>query len=117
MDNSWISMNPPGDHKRSETFTITGSTSLPAKSIIQVIIVQSGSSAAKIRTLDDCITEKQKCVLYFAKAAETATGINRWSITSDDSMNLFRNESLNRFTVIAENAAGNISARSEFGLT
>jgi hypothetical protein len=110
-------MNSPGDHKRSEIFTITGSTSLPAKSIIQVIIVQSGSSAAKIRTLDDCITEKQKCVLYFAKAAETATGINRWSITSDDSMNLFHNESLNRYTVIAENTAGNISARSEFSLT
>jgi hypothetical protein len=116
-DGSWISMNPISDHKRNETFTITGSTSLPPKSIIEVIIVQSGSSAVKIRTLDDCVTEKQKCVLYFTKVTDTATGINRWSITTDDSMNLFHNESLNRYTAIVENAKGDLCARSAFSLT
>ena len=80
-------------------------------------MVKSGSSAAKIRTLDDCVTEKQKCVLYFTRVPDYATGISRWSIRTDDSMNLFRNESQNRFTVIAENAAGDISARLEFVLT
>jgi hypothetical protein len=116
-DGPWISLNPPADHNRSETFTMTGSTSLPAKSIIQVIIVQSGPSAEKIKKLDDCITEKQKCVLYFAKATGTADGISRWSITTDDSMNLFRNESLKRYTVIAGNTAGDLLARSEFNQT
>jgi hypothetical protein len=110
-------MNPINDHKRSETFPINGSTSLPAKSIIQVIIAESGSSAAKIRTLDDCITEKQKCVLYFARVTDNNTGINRWSITTDDSMNLFRPGSLYNYTAIVENSAGTISARSEFTLT
>jgi hypothetical protein len=116
-DNSWISMNPINDHKRNETFTINGSTSLPAKSIIQVIIAESGSSAAKIRTLDDCITEKQKCILYFARVTDNNTGINRWSITTDDSMNLFRPGSRYNYTAIVENSAGTISARSEFSLT
>jgi hypothetical protein len=116
-DGPWISMNPPADHKKSGTFTMNGSTSLPVKSIIQVIIVESGPSAEKIKKLDDCITEKQKCVLYFAKATGTADGINRWSITTDDSMNLFRNESLKRYTVIAGNAAGDLLARSEFNQT
>jgi hypothetical protein len=110
-------MNPIGDHKKSEIFTITGSTSLPARSIIEVIIVESGSSAAKIRTLDDCITEKQRCVLYYAKATDNNTGFNRWSITTDDSMDVFLKGSQNRFTVIVKNSEGDLSARSEFGLT
>lgn len=116
-DGPWISMNPIRDHKKNETFTISGSTSLPAKSIIEVIIVESGSSAEKISTLDDCITKKQKCVLYFAKAAGDTTGINRWSITTDDSMDLFTGGSQVRFTAIVKDSAGNMSARSEFRVT
>jgi hypothetical protein len=110
-------MNPIGDHPKGGTFTITGSTSLPAKSIIAVIIVQSGPSAATIRTLDNCITEKQKCVLYFARVTDNNTGVNRWTITTDDSMDLFHPGSLNRYTAIVGNVQGNLSARSEFSLT
>jgi hypothetical protein len=116
-DKPWISMNPIGDHKKNETFNITGSTSLPAKSIIEVIIAESGSSAAKIRTMDDCITEKQRCVVYFAKATGDNKGISHWSITTDDSMDLFTKGSQEKFTAIVENSAGDLSARSEFGLT
>ena len=115
-DGPWISMNPIGDHKKSETFTISGSTSLPVKSVIEVIIVESGS-AAKIRTLDDCITKKQKCVLYFARATGADTGINLWSITTDDSMDLFTKGSQERFTAIVKDSSGDQSARSEFSLT
>jgi len=116
-DGPWISMNPFGDHKKSETFIITGSTSLPVKSVIEVIIVESGSSAANIRTLDDCITKKQKCVLYFARATGAETGINLWSITTDDSMDLFTKGSQERFTAIVKDSAGDLSARLEFSLT
>ena len=116
-DSLWISMNPIGVHKKSGTFTITGSTTLPVKSIIEVIIVQSGPSAAKINKVDDCITEKQKCVLYFAKAAGNTTGVNHWSITTDDSMDVFRSVSPDRYTAIVKNSEGNLSARSEFSLT
>ena len=110
-------MNPIGDHKKSEIFTITGSTSLPAKSTIEVIITESGSSAVKIRTLDDCITEKQRCVLYFAKTTDNNTGINRWSITTDDSMDVFTKGTQERFTVIVKDSPGDLSARLEFHLT
>ena len=117
-DSSWISMNPIGDHKKSETFTITGSTDLPVKSIIEVIIVQSSNaSAADIRTLDDCIREKQRCVLYFGRVTAGTTGVNRWSVTTDDSNDLLLKESATRYTAIVGNAQGTISARSEFGLT
>jgi len=116
-DGPWISMNPIGDHKKSEIFTITGSTSLPAKSTIEVIITESGSSAVKIRTLDDCITEKQRCVLYFAKTTDNNTGINRWSITTDDSMDVFTKGTQERFTVIVKDSPGDLSARLEFHLT
>jgi hypothetical protein len=110
-------MNPIGDHKKSEIFTITGSTSLPAKSVIEVIIVGSGSSAAKIRTLDDCITEKQRCVVYFTKATDNNTGFNRWNVTTDDSLDVFSKGSQDRFTVIVKNSEGDLSARSDFDLT
>ncbi|MFA5268992.1 MAG: hypothetical protein WC379_13555 [Methanoregula sp.] len=116
-DGPWISMNPAGDHKKSETYTITGSTSLPAKSTIEVIITESGPSAAKIRTMNDCITEKQKCVVYFARATGDNTGVNRWNVTTDDSMDLFTKGSQERFTVIIKDSAGDLSARSEFRLS
>ncbi len=113
---SWISMDPISDHRRGEPFTITGSTSLPAKSIIEVIIAGS-ASAANISTLDDCVTEKQKCVLYFAKVPSNTTGISRWSITTDDSMDLFATGSTSRYTAIVKNVTGDLSARSTFSLT
>jgi hypothetical protein len=116
-DSPWISIDPPRDHPRTERITISGMTSLPAKSIIQVIIVRSGPSAAKIRTLDDCITEKQKCVLYFAKVTTGTTGTNQWSIRTDESMDLFPAGSQDRFTAIAENDAGDLSVSAEFSVT
>jgi hypothetical protein len=116
-DGPWISMDPPRDHRRDETITISGTAGLPVKSIVQVIIVRSGPSAAKIRSVDDCITEKQKCVLYFAKVTGNTTGTNRWSITTDESMDLFPAGSQDRFTVIAEDETGDLSVQSEFSLT
>ena len=116
-DGPWISMNPIGDHKKGETFAINGSTSLPVKTIIEVIIVQPGPAAARITSVDDCITEKQKCVLYFAKAAGNGTAMNHWSVTTDDSMDVFRSVSPGRYTVIVKNTGGNLSARSAFSLT
>ena len=115
-EDPWISMNPVGDHDKGAVFTLSGSTNLPAKSIIQVIIVQSGPSAAKIRIMDDCITERQKCVVYFAKATGNNTGVNHWNITTDESLDVFRSVSSERYTAIVENIAGDLSARSEFGL-
>jgi len=115
-DGLWISMNRIPDQEKGVPFTITGSTNLPAKSIVEVIIVPSGLSAAKIRRLDDCVTERQKCVLYFARANGTAPAPLRWSITTDDSMNLFRNTTADEFTAIVENVDGNLTARSRFAI-
>ena len=82
-----------------------------------MIIVRSGPSAADISAIDDCINTRQKCVLFFGRVADNHPDVNRWSITTDDSMDLFRNESPGKYTAIIQNIEGNISARSEFGLT
>lgn len=116
-DGPWISMNPTGDHKKGGTFTFSGSVNLPARQAIEVIIVRSGPSAANISSIDDCINTRQKCVLFFGRVTDNHPGVNRWSITTDDSMDLFRNESPGKYTAIIQNTEGDISARSEFGLT
>jgi len=112
----WISMNPVGDQKKGGTFTFSGSANLPARQAIEVIIVRSGPSAANISTIDDCINTRQKCVLFFGRVADNRDEVNRWSIRTDDSMDLFRNESPGKYTAIFQTIEGNISARSEFGL-
>jgi hypothetical protein len=112
----WISMNPVGDQKKGGVFTFSGSANLPARQAIEVIIVRSGPSAANISTIDDCINTRQKCVLFFGRVADKREGVSRWSIRTDDSMDLFRNESPGQYTAIFQTIEGNISARSEFGL-
>jgi hypothetical protein len=112
----WISMNPVGDQKKGGTFTFSGSADLPARQAIEVIIVRSGPSAANISTIDDCINTRQKCVLFFGRVTDNRPNINQWSITTDDSMDLFRNELPGKYTAIIQDIEGNISARSEFGL-
>lgn len=115
-DGPWISMNPIADQKKGLPFTINGSTNLPARSIIEVIIVPSGLSAAGIRNLDDCVILRQKCVLYFARANGSAPGPLRWSLTTDDSMDLFRNTTADQYTAVVGNTAGNLTARSGFAM-
>jgi len=116
MEGPWISMNPVGDQKKGGAFTFSGSANLPARQAIEVIIVRSGPSAANISTIDDCINTRQKCVLFFGRVADNREEVNRWSIRTDDSMDLFRNESPGKYTAIFQTIEGNISARSEFGL-
>jgi len=82
-----------------------------------VIIVRSGPSAATISSIDDCINTRQKCVLFFGRVTDNHPAVNRWSIRTDDSMDLFRNESPGIYTAIIQDTGGNISVRSEFGLT
>jgi len=113
----WISMNPVGDQKKGGTFTFSGSANLPARQAVEVIIVRSGPPAANISSIDDCINTRQKCVLFFGRVTDNHPYINRWSITTDDSMDLFRNESPGKYTAIIQDTGGNISARAEFGLT
>jgi hypothetical protein len=110
-------MNPVGDQKKGGTFTFSGSANLPARQAVEVIIVRSGPSAANISSIDDCINTRQKCVLFFGRVTGNHPGVNRWNITTDDSMDLFRTESPGKYTAIIQNIDGNISARSEFGLT
>jgi len=112
----WISMNPIADQKKDQPFLINGSTNLPPRSIIEVIIVPSGFAAAGIRRLDDCVTLRQKCVLYFARANGTPPGPLHWSLTTDDSLNLFRNTTADQYTAIVENFDGNLTARSGFAM-
>jgi len=116
-DSPWISMNPIGDQKKGGTFAFSGSANLPARQAIEVIIVRSGPSAATISSIDDCINTRQKCVLFFGRVTDNHPAVNRWSIRTDDSMDLFRNESPGIYTAIIQDTGGNISVRSEFGLT
>lgn len=116
-DGPWISMNPARDQKKGGTFTFSGSANLPARQPVEVIIVRSGPSAGTIRTIDDCINTRQKCVLFFGRVTDNHPMVNRWSIRTDDSMDLFQNESPGKYTAIVQNTGGNISARLEFGLS
>lgn len=113
----WISMNPAGDQIKGGTFTFSGSANLPARQAVEVIIVRSGPSAATIRTIDDCITTRQKCVLFFGRVTDNHPSVNSWNITTDDSMDLFRHEPPGKYTAIVQDTGGNSSARIEFGLS
>jgi hypothetical protein len=116
-DGPWISMNPVGDQEKGGSFVFSGSANLPARQPVEVIIVRSGPAAANISTIDDCINTRQKCVLFFGRVTDNHPLVNRWSIRTDNSMDLFRNESPGKYTAIVQTIEGNISARSEFGLT
>lgn len=113
----WISMNPAGDQIKGGTFTFSGSANLPARQAVEVIIVRSGPAAATIRTIDDCITTRQKCVLFFGRVTDNHPSVNSWNITTDDSMDLFRHEPPGKYTAIVQDTGGNSSARIEFGLS
>lgn len=114
---AWISMDPAGDHSWDRTLAFSGQTNLPAGETIEVIVVRSGPSAAEIRILDDCVTTRQKCALFYGIIPDTGTIVSRWSITPDSSMDIFRNESPGRYIAIVRHTGGVISARSEFGLS
>lgn len=113
-DGPWISMNAISDQKKGIPFRITGSTDLPAKSLIQVIIVPTGPAAGNVHRLDDCILLRQRCVVYFARANDTAPDPARWSIATDSAMDLFRNTTTSGYTAILENTSGALSARTQF---
>ncbi len=112
----WIGIDPIGNQKVSTPFRISGLTNLPEGTMLDVMIMKSGSSADKVKTVDDCLMSGQICVIYFSMITGHKNGINEWNATTDDTVSSYFAGST-RFRAIVMPYMGNVSVREDFSMS